>query len=71
MPIGPISICDGLMARKPGDAPFAAVMRRRARRHRRRRLGAAGDEDRLRADEVGAGAWAQHRLPPFSAARWM
>ncbi len=25
MPIGPKSICDGLMARKPGDAPFAAV----------------------------------------------
>lgn len=25
MPIGPKSICDGLMARKPGEAPFAAV----------------------------------------------
>ncbi|MDG4854635.1 MULTISPECIES: threonine/serine dehydratase [unclassified Mesorhizobium] len=25
MPIGPRSICDGLMARKPGEAPFAAV----------------------------------------------
>jgi threonine dehydratase len=25
MPIGPKSICDGLMSRKPGDAPFAAV----------------------------------------------
>lgn len=25
MPIGPRSICDGLMARRPGDAPFAAV----------------------------------------------
>lgn len=25
MPIGPKSICDGLMARKPGNAPFAAV----------------------------------------------
>jgi threonine dehydratase len=25
MPLGPKSICDGLMARKPGDAPFAAV----------------------------------------------
>ncbi|CDX55813.1 Pyridoxal-5'-phosphate-dependent protein subunit beta [Mesorhizobium plurifarium] len=25
MPIGPKSICDGLMARKPGDAPFAAA----------------------------------------------
>lgn len=25
MPIGPKSICDGLMARRPGDAPFAAV----------------------------------------------
>ncbi|SJM32166.1 threonine/serine dehydratase [Mesorhizobium delmotii] len=25
MPIGPKSICDGLMARKPGHAPFAAV----------------------------------------------
>lgn len=25
MPIGPKSICDGLMARTPGDAPFAAV----------------------------------------------
>ncbi|WQB98058.1 threonine/serine dehydratase [Mesorhizobium huakuii] len=25
MPIGPKSICDGLMSRRPGDAPFAAV----------------------------------------------
>lgn len=25
MPVGPKSICDGLMARAPGDAPFAAV----------------------------------------------
>jgi threonine dehydratase len=25
MPLGPNSICDGLMARRPGDAPFAAV----------------------------------------------
>lgn len=25
MPLGPKSICDGLMARKPGDAPYAAV----------------------------------------------
>ena len=25
MPLGPKSICDGLMARRPGDAPFAAV----------------------------------------------
>ena len=25
MPLGPKSICDGLMARKPGEAPFAAV----------------------------------------------
>lgn len=25
MPIGPSSICDGLMARKPGEAPFAAI----------------------------------------------
>lgn len=25
MPLGPSSICDGLMARKPGEAPFAAV----------------------------------------------
>lgn len=25
MPLGPQTICDGLMARKPGDAPFAAV----------------------------------------------
>ncbi|RWX62095.1 pyridoxal-phosphate dependent enzyme, partial [Mesorhizobium sp. M4B.F.Ca.ET.089.01.1.1] len=25
MPIGPKSICDGLMARQPGEAPFAAV----------------------------------------------
>ncbi|MEW9834677.1 threonine/serine dehydratase [Mesorhizobium marinum] len=25
MPIGPRSICDGLMARRPGEAPFAAV----------------------------------------------
>jgi threonine dehydratase len=25
MPLGPSSICDGLMARRPGDAPFAAV----------------------------------------------
>ncbi|MCQ8871175.1 threonine/serine dehydratase [Mesorhizobium sp. LMG17149] len=25
MPIGPKSICDGLMSRQPGDAPFAAV----------------------------------------------
>ena len=24
-PIGPSTICDGLMARRPGDAPFAAV----------------------------------------------
>ncbi|MGX8008845.1 threonine/serine dehydratase [Mesorhizobium sp. ORM8.1] len=31
MPIGPKSICDGLMARKPGDAPFAAVRAARAR----------------------------------------
>jgi threonine dehydratase len=25
MPLGPKSICDGLMARRPGEAPFAAV----------------------------------------------
>ena len=25
MPLGPPSICDGLMARRPGEAPFAAV----------------------------------------------
>ncbi|MGF7007450.1 threonine/serine dehydratase [Aminobacter sp. BE322] len=25
MPLGPKSICDGLMARKPGEAPYAAV----------------------------------------------
>ncbi|WP_378943758.1 threonine/serine dehydratase [Mesorhizobium sp. ANAO-SY3R2] len=25
MPLGPKSICDGLMARRPGDAPYAAV----------------------------------------------
>lgn len=25
MPLGPSSICDGLMARRPGEAPFAAV----------------------------------------------
>ena len=25
MPLAPSSICDGLMARRPGDAPFAAV----------------------------------------------
>ncbi|MGO4836369.1 pyridoxal-phosphate dependent enzyme, partial [Rhizobiaceae sp. 2RAB30] len=25
MPLGPASICDGLMARRPGVAPFAAV----------------------------------------------
>ncbi|PBB28759.1 serine/threonine dehydratase [Mesorhizobium sp. WSM4308] len=25
MPVGPKSICDGLMSRRPGDAPFAAV----------------------------------------------
>jgi threonine dehydratase len=25
MPIAPKSICDGLMSRRPGDAPFAAV----------------------------------------------
>ena len=25
MPLGPRSICDGLMARRPGEAPFAAV----------------------------------------------
>jgi threonine dehydratase len=25
MPLGPTSICDGLMARKPGEAPFAAA----------------------------------------------
>lgn len=25
MPLGPTSICDGLMARRPGEAPFAAV----------------------------------------------
>lgn len=27
LPLGPASICDGLLARRPGDAPFAAVTR--------------------------------------------
>jgi threonine dehydratase len=31
MPIGPSSICDGLMARKPGVAPFAALSKAGAR----------------------------------------
>ena len=31
MPLGPKSICDGLMARRPGEAPFAAVKARGVR----------------------------------------
>ena len=57
MPLGPSSICDGLMARRPGDAPFAAVQAAGVRGITvERRLRAARHEDRLRAHEAGAGA---------------
>ena len=56
MPLGPKSICDGLMARRPGVAPFAAIGSRRARHHRQRRSVRRAMKVAAERHETGAGA---------------